>query len=1145
MRKQALRLSSTGRKFRVLAPAVATTLGIINSHRSAYAGTTITYGTAGSAYTQNFDGLQQTGNAPTVSGNGPFDLSTTFGNANPETDLNGWYAEKIGGTGANLILRVDTGSLTAGAIYSYGASGSTNRALGSLASGTTIGQFGAVLVNNTGTTLNTVSLSYTGEQWRNGGGTAVGTASNNVGVPNTLSFSYSLGSTTIDSSGGSFISFPSLGFTDTQHNGTVAGAALDGTNPANQVAVNGAINNLTWAPGQSLVIRWQDTNDSGNDDGIAIDNLTFSAISSYVARNLTWTQTSGTWDTAAQNFTTDGVNPTNFNSTDNVEFSTPGNNTVTVATGGVTAGNVRVNAVGTYTFQNTGGDTNGIGGAGFLAKSGSGTLILNSPNTYTGSTFADHGTIEIGNSNQIGAGKLGFSNGTVVFNGASTGTTFTLASLSSGAGAGTIVVNQPAGTSVGSSVTITSASPLARGSTAGTLTFTNTGPGTLGGGGAADPKILFNAAPLLGPAGQGQGIISSSATSCIPYAIVTTTSGGVTSGTFATYVSGVGVAPAVLSARDQNAINGAQGPTSIENTNYVPTANGQINAGNTVAMQSLTINPQAPGLSLDLNGNAIQTAGLILSGGTDFTFTSSSTPGSVMGTVNTSPNNGNGTHTIWVTNPSTTLFVDTPIGASGGDGSSATPSPITFAGPGFVELDGTSDLLNSVSSAGGSATNINLAGGTLVASIGPTGSYQGPQTTLNFRGGVFEVQGGGTFTRSLISTGGGVTWSNITGSASGEGSGGFSARGGTLTVNIGGAATPDQLVWGSGVNTPDAAGNIPSAFLHDGDALMFGSTKSDSTVIWQNAIGLDDGAAGHGPEIREIIVTKGQDNAGPDKTIMNGIISGSASASLVKDGNGTLELGAANTYGGTTTVSAGTLIAGVSGALPGGPVVITDSGTVQLGTSIGGSTISSLAISGNGTLDLNNDHLIINYGAGNPSPVSSIRALLNTGFNGGAWNGPGGIVTSALASNPGYSIGYADSADPGNPAGLASGTLEVAFTLIGDADLNHTVNGIDFGILAANFNKASTAWDQGDFDYNGIVNGIDFTNLAANFNKAANSASDIAALDAFAAANGLLADVPEPATVALLAIGTIGTLARRRRRSPAAWNPTSSAHTER
>jgi autotransporter-associated beta strand protein len=262
------------------------------------------------------------------------------------------------------------------------------------------------------------------------------------------------------------------------------------------------------------------------------------------------------------------------------------------------------------------------------------------------------------------------------------------------------------------------------------------------------------------------------------------------------------------------------------------------------------------------------------------------------------------------------------------------------------------------------------------------------------------------------------------------------------------------------------------------------------------------------------------------------VIGGSGSiagtAAVTKTGSGVATLNTVNTYTGGTNVSAGMLVAGVHGAIPDGSVNITG-GTLRLAPSTGGTTITSLAISGSGTLDINNNHLIINYAAPANDPISSITALLKTGYNGGAWNGLGGIDSSAVAGNPGYTIGYADAADVGNPAGLASGTMEIAFTLIGDADLNHTVNGIDFGILAANFNKTVSRWDQGDFDYNNIVNGIDFTALAANFNKAANNASDIAALDAFAAANGLLADVPEPASFVMLAIGA-GALLKRKPR---------------
>jgi len=205
-------------------------------------------------------------------------------------------------------------------------------------------------------------------------------------------------------------------------------------------------------------------------------------------------------------------------------------------------------------------------------------------------------------------------------------------------------------------------------------------------------------------------------------------------------------------------------------------------------------------------------------------------------------------------------------------------------------------------------------------------------------------------------------------------------------------------------------------------------------------------------------------------------------------------------------------------------------------TSSDGSVVLTLdSLSNSGTVNVANNAMVINYGSG-ADPVASIRSELVSGFNGGTWNGVG-INSSSAAAHPGYALGYADAADPGNPAGLASGTIEVLYTLQGDVDLNRIVNGVDFGILAANFNKSVTGWDQGDFNYDNIVNGIDFAQLAANFNKGASgaaagaTAADYAALDSFAAANGLLADVPEPATLGLLGVAAVSTLSRRRRRT--------------
>jgi len=151
--------------------------------------------------------------------------------------------------------------------------------------------------------------------------------------------------------------------------------------------------------------------------------------------------------------------------------------------------------------------------------------------------------------------------------------------------------------------------------------------------------------------------------------------------------------------------------------------------------------------------------------------------------------------------------------------------------------------------------------------------------------------------------------------------------------------------------------------------------------------------------------------------------------------------------------------------------------------------LSSLPTSG--TIDVNTNTLLINYGTA-ADPIASVRAMLASGYAGGAWNGAG-INSSAAApaaSNGAYGVGYADGAD-GVVAGLASGQIEIKYTLNGDANLDGAVNGTDYAIVAAHFNQAVAGWDQGDFNYDGADNGSDFSLLASNFNKQSNAAAAV------------------------------------------------------
>jgi autotransporter-associated beta strand protein len=305
-------------------------------------------------------------------------------------------------------------------------------------------------------------------------------------------------------------------------------------------------------------------------------------------------------------------------------------------------------------------------------------------------------------------------------------------------------------------------------------------------------------------------------------------------------------------------------------------------------------------------------------------------------------------------------------------------------------------------------------------------------------------------------------------------------------------------------------------------------------------IGSLAGIAGSSVLLGSGLLTTGGNNT---STTFAGSISGTGG--IVKTGTGTFTLTGVNTYTGGTKVANQTLVIGANGALAPGNVTIGDgNATLQLATNTGGESISALSILAGSQLDITNNHLIISYDAASRATVdSTIRGYLVNGYNGGAWTGTSGSATggginsstAALPANSHYGVGYADGAD-GVVAGLSSGQIEVKYTLYGDANLDGIVSGTDFTILVANLGKSVSAWDKGDFNYDGLVSGTDFTLLVGNLGRAASGADvvlpagEIAAIDAFAAANGLMADVPEPATASILAIGALGILSRRRRK---------------
>jgi hypothetical protein len=180
----------------------------------------------------------------------------------------GWALSETG-TGANTSYRSGSGTNTAGDTYSWGATGSSERAFGTLLSGTVVPTIGASYVNNTNSQIGRLIIEYVGEQWRLGA----------TGRLDKLDFQYSLDATSLTT--GLWLDFDPLDFTAPVTAGTVG--ALDGNSAPNRTLISATITGLSIAPNATFWIRWLDLNASGSDDGLGVDDFALTALEPPVA----------------------------------------------------------------------------------------------------------------------------------------------------------------------------------------------------------------------------------------------------------------------------------------------------------------------------------------------------------------------------------------------------------------------------------------------------------------------------------------------------------------------------------------------------------------------------------------------------------------------------------------------------------------------------------------------------------------------------------------------------------------------------------------------------------------------------------------------------------------------------------------------
>jgi predicted outer membrane repeat protein len=288
------------------------------------------------------------------------------------------------------------------------------------------------------------------------------------------------------------------------------------------------------------------------------------------------------------------------------------------------------------------------------------------------------------------------------------------------------------------------------------------------------------------------------------------------------------------------------------------------------------------------------------------------------------------------------------------------------------------------------------------------------------------------------------------------------------------------------VNT-NSDNNPSSPLLSLREAINDAADESTDTIITFNPSDFTGGAA----NVINLSETLGSLNISTSEHVFLDIpstgltVNGASGPTFVNDGRLMIEGGSADdplvvgNSADSEITGSGLLVVGAS--KPSYLLLESDSG--------GSSTQGALEISPLSTLDITNNTFIVNFGTFDPA--STIRRYLTGGYNvGGAkWTGTG-ITSSTAAANPAaFSIGYADggtAADRAN-TGVTSGTVEIKYTVAGDANLSGSVDLSDLVIVASDFGDSGADWAEGDVNYSSTVDLSDLVIVASNFGSSLSS----------------------------------------------------------
>jgi hypothetical protein len=214
-----------------------------------------------------------------------------------------------------------------------------------------------------------------------------------------------------------------------------------------------------------------------------------------------------------------------------------------------------------------------------------------------------------------------------------------------------------------------------------------------------------------------------------------------------------------------------------------------------------------------------------------------------------------------------------------------------------------------------------------------------------------------------------------------------------------------------------------------------------------------------------------------------------------------------------------------------------------IGTGAGFSKVTTLSIAhtGSGTsatytgsVNLADSRFVVqaSSAAAKPGALSDLASAIRAGSNGGLWNGKGITSSTAAGDSAHVAVGVFDNAilnltNFGGAGNVDSNSILVAASHLGDANRSGVVDIQDQSLVTNNWQKPSNNWAAGDLNLDGIVDIQDLTLVTNNWQQTSSLSLGIGSDSALSITTQ---SVPEPSTVAALAVPAALLIRRKRSR---------------